>query len=211
MKKILACCLLTLTTAAIAQDPRNLISVDTDGFGLSGLAGSVKFDEEKTGIKDGTAGGGRLSLNYGYIFEGGFMLGIEAESETENSEVKVSSGEKIKTESSTATVALMLGYNFNSDLNSSWWVKGTFGSMSEKSKLTDGTDPTNDTSSTSTGSVMGFELGKRISLKSWGLKNVTYSPSIEYASVTFSGDKKDSGTEGLSGTQLNLIKIDVLF
>lgn len=203
--------LLALTCSANAADSNHLISIGTDGFGWSGAANVLKWDEEKSGIKDNKESSGSLEFNYAYIFDNGFMLGVSVSNETEKDETKVTTGEKITEESSDTSLAIVLGYNFSQNLNESWWIKSYLGTTSAESETKDGTDPTNDNKVKGDGSIFALEVGKRFTLSKWGLSNVTYSPSIRYSSTSFGGDFKDAGLESRTGFELNVLKFDVLF
>jgi hypothetical protein len=53
--------------------------------------------------------------------------------------------------------------------------------------------------------------GRRISLSSWGLKNVSYNPTIAFGRLQVSGDAEDLGLERVSQARFEFIKIDILF
>lgn len=209
MKKFLALSVLVMSFSAMSNEqPKHMISFGTDGFGWSGQGTVYKWDKDESGIKDHTVSGGKISLNYNYIFPTRVMLGGEIISETSKSEIKPVSGIKTTAEDSDTRIGISLGYNFNEDLYNSWWIKGTFGSgkYESESKDSDG----KETFDFGYG-YFTFSAGKRFSFESWGIKNLSYSPSISLTGLSVSGDAEDAGLESASVVQLDILKFDLLF
>lgn len=199
-----------MTSAVMAQSeqPHHVISVGADGFGWSGLSQVFDWDKDKSGIKDHTSSEGKLNLNYSYIFDSKVMLGVELKVDTEKSELKETNGDKTTDESSETRFGVSLGYNFNDDIYRSWWIKGTVGTGHfENETKVNGSKTKFDYDY----KYFTIAAGKRISLESWGLKNVSYNPSISFTGASVSGDAEDAGLDGLSSATLELIKIDILF
>lgn len=198
----------SLSVHAQGDQPKHVISIGTDGFGWSGLSQVFNWDKDESGIKDHNVSEGSLKLNYSYVFETRVMLGAEIKSETSNSEIKAVDGSKTTDDTSDTQMGISLGYNFNEDLNRSWWVKGTLGSGKYKSETKDA----DGTSEFEFGySYFTLSAGKRISLESWGLKNVSYNPSISFSSASVRGDAHDAGLDTATIAQLDIIKVDILF
>jgi len=214
MKKLLVAVLassFSLVALAEGTQPKHIISVGTDGLGWSGLGNKFKWDEDKSGVKDQDSSNGSLALNYNYVLPNRIMLGAELIYENEKSEIKYTSGDKETSETTTSSLALSVGYNFNEDLFNSWWVKGSLGGGSIKSETEDTTETPPKTDSDIGVSFVTIEGGKRFSFDSLGLKNFTYSPSIAITSASYSDDAKDAGLESSTSVQLNVLKFDILF
>ena len=212
MKYFIALAMIASMSLASAADdqPKHIFGISSDGFGWSGMATMFEWDKDKSGIKDDEMTEGKLTLDYSYVFTNKIMLGLELRSETENREQKRENGTKIKSESSDVSVGIKVGYNFQDDLFNSWWVSGMIFGANSKSEVKD----TADNSKTKfDGSGSGFTLafGKRISLDSWGLKNISYNPTASLSSITFQDDAEDAGLEDGTSFRLDLIKIDILF
>lgn len=214
MKKFFAfITMVSISSFAFAQGqrPQHLVSVGTNGLGWSGVATVFEWDEDKSGINENESSNSNINLNYAYIFQNNFMIGAGLSVESEKSEIKDSAGDTFSEEEATTAVSLGVGYNFNDDLNNSWWITGSFTTGSVR---TESRDPTaTPVNSDSKSSFSGFEIavGKRISLSSWGLGNISYSPSIEFGSIAFSDDAEDAGLESASAVALNILKFDILF
>lgn len=209
MKKFLALAVFTMSFSAMSNEqPKHMISFGTDGFGWSGLGTVYKWDKEESGVKDHTASQGKISLNYNYVFPNRVMLGGEIVSETSKSEIKPVTGTKITAEDSDTRIGISLGYNFNEDLFRSWWIKGTLGSGNFESESEDSDGK--DTFDFKYG-YFTFSAGKRFSFESWGIKNLSYSPSISITGLSVSGDAEDAGLDSVSVVQLDILKFDLLF
>jgi hypothetical protein len=188
--------------------PHHIISIGTDGFGWSGLGRAFDWDEGKSGVKDHTDSVAKLNVNYSYVFESRLMIGLEVDFKSTNSELKPTTGVKTKSETTDTEFGLSLGYNFNEDVYNSWWIKGVIasGRHDEETKDSSGTDKFKYDYS-----AFYLRFGKRFNLASWGLKNVSYNPSISVGSAKVSGDAEDAGLDRATLVQLDLIKIDILF
>lgn len=211
MKKLLVAVLVSsfsLVALAEGTQPKHIISIGTDGFGWSGLSMNFDWDKDKSGIKNHETSEGNLKLNYSYVFSNRVMLGAILTVNSEKSEIKETNGDKTTDESSDTELGLAIGYNFNEDVNNSWWVQAVLSSGKHE-------EETKDSSGKSTFdygySAFYLNAGKRISLDSWGLKNVSYNPSISISSAKLSGDAEDAGAETAAGARLEIIKIDILF
>lgn len=215
MKKLLVAVLVSsfsLVALAEGTQPKHIISVGTDGLGWSGLGNKFEWDKDKaSGVKDQDSSNGTLALNYNYVFSNRVMVGAELYYENEKSETKYTSGDKESEETTTTSLALSVGYNFNDDLFNSWWIKGSLGGGSIKSETEDTTATPAKTDSDIGVSFFTIEGGKRFSFDSWGLKNFSYSPSIAITSATYSDDADDAGLETSSSVQFNVLKFDILF
>lgn len=195
------------TTESVDQ-PHHIISIGTEGFGWSGLSRTYDWNQSKSGIKDHEESEGNINLNYSYVFPSRLMLGVEVTSKTQESTIKETNGDKTKSKSSETEAGISLGYNFNDDVYNSWWLKAVVAT----GKYKEDTDtPTSSSELDYSYTAFYIRGGKRISLDSWGLKNVSYNPSISLASYSVSGDAKKLGLKGVSQLQLDLIRIDILF
>jgi hypothetical protein len=192
------------------EKPRHLIGVGTDGFGWSGLAITHEKDEQKSNIKDQSTSVGRMDLNYHYLWSNGWMLGAELRYTNISSEYKrPNTDEKIESEYTETAFGVSVGYNFNEDFYRSWWVKAVFGGGSERDREQDATSTETDNYRTSS---FGLAVGKRFSLESWGLRNVTYAPSISWTRKRYSGSDADrDGLEATSQGRIDLLRLDILF
>ena len=198
--------------AADETAPKHIISIGTNGLGWSGIGNVLDWDKNKSsGIKDQSTSNGTIALNYNYVFKNQMMVGANIYYESNKSETKLASGDKITDESMTSTFSVSVGYNFNQDIFNSWWLKGSIGSGGIKTETTDTTANPEKTKSDIGLSFVAFEGGKRISLDSWGLKNFSYSPSIAVASARFDKDADDIGLESSVSVTLNVIKFDIAF
>lgn len=197
-----------MATFAQGTQPKHIVSIGTDGFGWSGLTRVFDWDKDKSGIKNHEATESKLNLNYNYVLPNRLMLGAILTVESDSSEIKETNGDKTKSESSETELGLSLGYNFNEDINNSWWVQGVLSSGKYEQKTKDSTD-----TETFDYDYSAFYLnaGRRISLDSWGLKNVSYNPSISIASAKLSGDAESAGVERAGMFKLEIIKFDILF
>jgi hypothetical protein len=215
MKKILVFVLAISVPFFAAADetaPKHIISIGTNGLGWSAVGNVFEWDKNKSsGIKDQNTGNGTIALNYNYVFKNQMMVGANIYYESDKSETKLASGDKINKDSMTSTFSVSVGYNFNEDIVNSWWLKGSIGSGGTKIKRTDTTATPEKTKSDIGLNFVALEGGKRISLDSWGLKNFSYSPSIAVASTTFDEDAGDVGLESSVGVTLNVLKFDIAF
>ena len=209
MKKVILALVVFIASSAFANEqPHHIISIGTDGFGWSGLAQQLKWDEEESGIKNHEVSEGSFRLNYNYVLDNRVMLGAELSSDSRKSEIKAVNGDKTTDDTTKTEVGVSVGYNFNQDLNRSWWVKGTLGS----GKYNNETDsPIVETKLEYSYSFVSLSAGKRISLESWGLKNFSYNPSIALKSAQISGDAKDDGLDSATEAKFDILKFDILF
>lgn len=188
--------------------PKNIISIGTNGFGWSGVGNTFDWNKNKSSIDEHTSSESNFKLNYSYVFESRIMLGIDFDFESSKSEIETTSGSKTKNETDAGEVGLSVGYNFNEDIYNSWWAKLTFavGSYTSKDKDSSGTDKTDYGYN-----ALYLSFGKRINLDSWGLRNVSYNPSLTIGSATTNGDAEEAGLDTISTARIDLIKIDILF
>ncbi len=204
--------LLMVPVYAQSTQPHHLVSVDTDGLGWSGLNNLFDWDKSKSGnVSDQKSDIGKLKLNYSYILENRLMLGVALAYDKETIETKFANGTKKTDDTLTSTFAVSIGHNFNQDIFNSWWIKAFLGAGQIKNETED-TSATPSKTTTDMGvSFVSLEFGKRFNFDSWGLKNISYSPSLAVTSSTFSKDAKDIGLRRAGSAQLNLIKFDILF
>lgn len=210
MKKLVLAFVLLSSVSAYAQSeqPKHLISVGADGFGWSGIGGIFDWDKDESGVKKHESSQSKLMLNYAYILPNRIMIGAFVSSETNESTIKMTDGSKTKSEDASTEIGLGLGYNFNEDLYNSWWIQAIIssGKMVDETKDSSGKDKSDNKYS-----AFYLKLGRRISLDSWGLKNISYNPTITLGSAKYSGDLNDSGLDRGSQFQLEIIKFDILF
>ena len=212
MKKLLMAILaLGIAHSAFAQtessQPKHIISIGSQGFGWSGIGRAFDVSKSKSGRKDYTESDSNFNFNYSYVFASRWMIGGEVESTGSTVEYKKTAGGKYKQETSDASIALTGGFNFNEDLFNSWWIQAALGSGNFYQKTK---DTTTDKYKYGYG-YFSLRGGRRISLKSWGLANVSYNPSIDLTSTSFGGDRKDDGIKGSGSLAFHLVKIDILF
>lgn len=199
---------------AFAQEgtqPRHLISVGTGGIGWSGIATVFDWDKDKSNIKDQETTNSKMQLNYSYIFASRWMIGAVLGHNADTSQTKLATGEKVKSETVTSSIEIVGGYNFNEDLFNSWWVQLALGSGFTE---TEEKDPTATPVKTDTKTTVGYVRmagGKRIALDGLGIKNVTFSPSLELVSSNYGKDADDEGKNSSVSLQINILKFDVLF
>jgi len=214
VKKFLCVVLLSgvaLSSWADSARPHHVVSVGTDGLGLSGLGAVFNWDKDDSGVKDHEGSEGNLRLNYHYIFSNGVMLGGEFKNSQETQDFKYTSGEKYSSKESSSSLALSVGYNFNDDFYNAWWVRGALGAGSIKSETKDTTETPQKTTSEYSTTFVRLEIGKRFSFDGIGLKNVTYSPSVALTSFKYGKDAKDDGLKSSLAVQINLLKFDLVF
>lgn len=211
MKKlILAVLVSAFSVVASAQEnqPKHIISIGTDGFGWSGSAQTFDWDKNTSGIKDHDSSRSKLELNYSYVFPNRVMLGALVTVESSESEIKDLAGNKTKSEENNSEIGISLGYNFNEDVYNSWWIQGILSSGRSEEITKDSTGKEEFDYSYK---AFYINAGKRINLDSWGLKNISYNPSISIATAKVSGDAEDAGLETLTQVRINIIKFDILF
>jgi len=210
MKKLICSALLLCSFSVFAQEeqPKHIISIGTNGFGWSGVATIFDWDKDESGIKDHDVTKGNLSLNYSYVFPNRFMIGAFIETESSDSEMKGVNGNKVENRENATEIGIGVGYNFNEDVFNSWWIQAIVaaGSSKEETKDSSGKDKFEYDYS-----AFYLKLGKRINLESWGLKNISYNPTITFASAKVSGDAEDAGLERMSQVSLEIIRFDILF
>lgn len=211
MKKLLFAVLvssISLVAFAEGTQPKHIISVGTDGFGWSGLAQVFDWDKDVSGVKKHEASESELELNYSYVFPNRVMLGALISVEASESEVKDTAGDKTKNEESGTELGISIGYNFNEDIYNSWWIQGILAS----GKFNDTTKDSSGKEELDYGySAFYIKAGKRINLDSWGLKNISYNPTISVTTAKISGDAEDAGLEEISQFNLEIIKFDIVF
>lgn len=139
------------------------------------------------------------------------MIGAELFYEKSKEETKYTDGHKETDETTTSSLAFSLGYNFNEDLYNSWWIKASLGggSMEFESKDTS-SSPQKSEADIGVGFFI-FEVGKRFSFDSWGLKNFSYAPSIAVMSASYDDDADDAGLESSTSVRFDILKFDILF
>lgn len=213
MKKLLAVALLSsLSFTALAENqPKHIISIGTDGLGWSALGTKYDWNKGKSGVKDQDSSNGSLALNYHYVFPSRVMLGAELFYEMDKTETKFTDDHKETEENSVSSFAISLGYNFNEDLNNSWWIKASLGAGTIESENKDTSATPQKTKREYDVSFFTIEGGKRFSFDSWGLKNFSYSPSIAITSASYGEDADDVGLDKSTHVQLNILKFDILF
>ena len=128
--------------------------------------------------------------------------------ESEESELKEVNGNKTKTTETDTEIGIGVGYNFNEDVYNSWWALAIISTGNHEEETKDNSGKTDFEYGYK---AFYLKFGKRFNLASWGLKNVSYSPSITFASASVDGDAEDAGLEGISQAQLDIISIDILF
>lgn len=211
MKKLLVATLassFSLVAMAEGNQPKHIISVGTDGFGWSGLAQTFDWDKDVSGVKKHETSEGKLKLNYSFVLSNRVMIGAVLDVETSETELKETSGEKTKSEDSDTELGLSIGYNFNEDVYNSWWIQGVIASGKHKEVTKDSTGKEEFDYGYS---AFYLNAGKRINLDSWGLKNISYNPSISFGTAKISGDAEDAGLEKGAAVKLDIIKFDIHF
>ena len=139
------------------------------------------------------------------------MIGAELYYDMDKSEIKYSSGDKEENESKTSSLALSVGYNFNEDLSNSWWIKASIGGGTIETETKDTRSTPQKEEAEIDVEFFTVEAGKRFSLKSWGLQNFSYSPSIAFMGAAYGDDADDAGLERSGSVQFNILKFDILF
>lgn len=221
MKPLVISALALVSLSAYAQEdtseekkeeqPKNLISITTDGFGWAGSGTSYKFDKDKSTRDEQTTSEGKLALNYAYIFQSRFMLGGEIFYEGSRTKVDFQNGDDLETNSTTSSLAVILGYNFNENIYNSWWIMGKLGGAVAKTEVKDSTATPRNTDTEVTSGFAALEFGKRFQFSSEKMKAFTFSPSIELRSDQFGKDADDAGVESALTATINILKFDLLF
>ncbi len=209
MKKLIALALVLGTGSAFADNHKHLVSVGTKGVGLDWTMQADDY-KKSSGTKKEDSNDLNLSANYRYVMPNNVMFGAGLEYTNDSSKEKLVGGGSNKSSSTTQLINLNAGYNFGSDLSNAAFglVRYTMGNINSKDK--DAGQPSEKSKSRVSG--FGLEVGKRFSLASWGLTNLTYAPSISYDMWSWGGDaKKDGGLKTTTVTALNIVKFDVLF
>lgn len=209
MRNLFLIIALFLTQAALASDqPRHIVSVGTDGLGLSAISEVFDWNSGKSGIKDDSNSVGSLKLNYNYVFDNRVMLGGEVSIDSVTTETKFENSPRTKSQTSDSRIGISVGYNFGQDLYQSWWIRGIIGSGNKHGETKIGAIKTKKDFDFGYLTISG---GRRISLQSWGLKNVTYNPSLSITSISGDGTGIYKGLDGVSRAVLDIVRIDILF
>ncbi len=213
MKILFISVCLLISFFALAEDyPKHQLMFGNGlGTGWSGSATTAEVDSDLN-IKDYDLINGEFNLNYAYTITPRFQLGINIASETETNEVKARSGGKVKTESSDSTLIIFGILNFSDRLNDSFYIGAGLGKGWTEMESKDTTDGSTASSETEyDGDLFYLAFGKRFNLKSLGIENLTYSPSIMYQHAKIGGDAEDAGLESLTQVTIDIIKFDLLF
>lgn len=210
MKKLICAALIlgSFSTSAQVEQPKHIISIGTEGFGWTGASKIFDWDKNKSGVKDDEQTNGDLILNYNYVLPNRIMIGAFLKNETLNSDSKATDGSKTEKRKEATELGLGVGYNFNEDVFNSWWGQAlvSTGSHSEVTK-----DSSGKADYDFNFSSFYLKFGKRINLDSWGLKNISYNPTISFSTTRYSGDAKDKGLKRANQVSLEIIKFDILF
>ncbi|HXH29449.1 MAG TPA: hypothetical protein VNJ01_01430 [Bacteriovoracaceae bacterium] len=150
-----------------------------------------------------------LSLNYAYKVLPRFQVGGIAGYSNDSEDIKYRDGSTLTEASTDIRIYLFVTFNFSQALSSSYYVTGLLGKELSDSESKDSALGTTKTDSDKTGA--GLIFGKRFSLRSLGIVNLTYSPSISFKREIAGGDLKKEGTDNLDSITLDLIKFDLLF
>lgn len=177
----------------------------------NGSAGSFDLDSDSA-IKDYDIGEGNFSLNYAYRIASQFQLGVHLKSKTEKEVAKARAGGKIEDKSSSSEVAVFGIINFSDKLEHAFYLGLALGLGKMKSESKDSTGGSTDkTDSDSDATIFQIAFGKRFPLTFMGIQNLTFSPSISYDRVNYSGDIKDANVNSLSAFTIDVVKFDLLF
>lgn len=191
---------------SFSSHAEHMIRIGTNGFGFDAGAQVFKTKSELE-VDKFTLGISSVAFDYSYVFSSRVMLGASLATESQESELKLKDGTKVKAEENTTSLALSLGYNFNDEFERSWWIKAYLGQSLIKESAEYSSSPEDNVETENSSSFFALSIGKRFLIA----KNIMYSPSIDLVSATFDGDLKDSGVEGFSGLTINFINLDILF
>lgn len=214
MKFILVFCSLLLAGNVLAQSesPKHMVMFGNSfSAGWSGSASTADVDSDM-GIDDYEVTNGNFKINYAYAVAPQVQIGIDFDTERDTSEVKANAGGKIESEDTSTSLLLFALFNFSDNLYESFYLGGGFGKVwvNEETKDSTGGSSTKTESEYDADSVF-VTFGKRFNLKSMGISNLTYSPSITYVHNKINGDLEDAGVNSISQFRIDLVKFDLLF
>lgn len=181
---------------------------------VNGTRGKGNVDSS-VGTKDFDLTKGNFSVNYAYRFINNIQIGVSLTKYNSMEERKINAsagGGKIKSENNQDALYFFGTYNFQDQLQDSWFVTMAVGRENFKTQVKDTNSPAPSNSKTEYHvSGFNFEVGKRFSLKKYNIENLTYSPSISYKNGNAGGDLEDSGVDSLAQITFDLVKFDLLF
>lgn len=214
MKKILVLMFTLISINVHAQEEQTKHMVmfgNSFNFGWNG-SGSTADVDSKLGIKDYLLSEGNFNVNYAYTVAPQFQLGLDVAVQTETEEAKAKAGGKVKSEEMSRSFAVFGVFNFSENLKESFYLGAAVGKMWVDNEVKDTTGGSTSKSETEyDGNLFYIGFGKRFSLKSLGIENLTYSPSISFQHVELSGDLEDAGVNSISTVTLDVVKFDLLF
>jgi len=188
---------------------RSMIQIGNSGFGASGSYErfSPKADAE---FDEFNITKGDLTLNYSYAFFSQFQLGLFYSNSHDQRRFKTANGSTGEIEFKSQHIGLQALWNFSENLQESWYLGALVSHMNLEDE-TSKTEPLNYLEDDRSAQSIDFILGKRFGLDQWGLKNISYSPSLSIFITNSQKDYEDDGIDKSYGFSLNLIKFDVLF
>lgn len=189
--------------AKVQEQPTHMVEISTSGLGWSaeGLTGDIESDSL---VEDAEISYGNFAINYYHTITSRFQLGGFYQRSTSEVEVKYSDNSESKTENSTMMYGLIGYYNFSDDLRNAFYLGGG---------IVGGSEDTETSTSEENVKYSGFAVlfGKRFSLEDYGLANLSYSPNITIAQITYQEDYEEAGIEGATYARIIPIKFDLMF
>jgi hypothetical protein len=188
---------------------RSMVQIGSSGLGATGSYeefqpdGDSIFDEFDI-LK------GNMALNYSYAVTPQLQLGLFFSNRHDERNFKTANGKSGRFEQETQQIGLQALWNFSRHLEDSLYAGVMLSHMNHEDE-TAHVEPFDYLEDDRSAQSADFILGKRFGLQRWGIKNITYSPSISVFVSNSQKDYDDDGIEESYGVTLNLIKFDVLF
>lgn len=210
LKKLILMLSTVICTGLLANEVKHQVSFGANSnLTWNGTSATAKLNSATT-IDDFDLTGGNFAVNYFYSISERLQLGFLIDNEVDESEIRLKSGTKITSEDKNTAVYILAQYNFNNSFEGSWYAG--FGIGREKSEDTT-IDSSGANNSNTSFRINGTALwiGKRFSLKSLGIENLTYSPMLSFQHGKVKGDLQSQGIDEMSIVTLDILKLDLLF
>lgn len=213
MKKITFIFLSILPFSSFADDSKHMISFGRNGLGWS--AGAEEIEGKSSSAFDSIEYFmNNLALNYAYRLGARFQIGGFFQNTKEKYTFERKGGGGSPSEIATMVVGITGIYNFSDDFTQAWYVGANVAHFNYEDEVSHdfaNAEGKNPMEQDDTGEIYELFVGKRFSMKKWGINHITYSPNISVYHKKHGKDFKDQrATKGL-GTTLQVLKFDVLF
>lgn len=194
--------------SAFADYQRHMVQVTSRGLGAGAAynhtdpRGSSQFDRFNI-LKS------NIDVNYAYTFRHRWQIGGLLSNQTEERSFRTDSGQKGHVSYRNLLIGATLYYNFSDVLMESFYTGLGVSWLNHEEEFSH--NIFNYLEDDKNATIYELLIGKRWSLKRWGIENITYSPQVSLYVQRARKDYEDDGLQDSWGVNLDVIKFDVLF